>query len=153
MTGDCVKEPLNLSVRIGTSIKELLGECGSAINKISKVIMGGPMMGIAQAEIDTPVIKGTSGILFLSADEARHFNETACIRCGKCVNVCPMNLMPLSYARFVKKERWKELDSYNIDDCMECGSCAYICPARIPLVHYVKTGKRELFYMRKRPGA
>jgi electron transport complex protein RnfC len=81
----------------------------------------------------------------LSEDEAGVFDEIACIRCGKCVNVCPMDLLPLAYAKFVKKERWEELNSYNIDDCMECGSCSYICPSRIPLIQYVKVGKRELF--------
>ena len=143
-------EPSNLSVRIGTSLNDLLEECGGAAGKISKIIVGGPMMGIAQAGIDVPVIKGTSGVLFLSKDEARVFDETACIRCGKCVNTCPMSLMPLAYAKLVKKERWMELDDYNIEDCMECGSCAYACPSRIPLVQYVKTVKKELFYIRKR---
>ena len=150
LSGDCVKEPLNLNVRIGTNVKELLDECGGAVREISKVIVGGPMMGIAQPTMEIPVIKGTSGILFLSRDEARIFDEMACIRCGRCVNVCPMNLVPSVYGKLVKKEKWDKLTDHNIDDCMECGSCSYACPSRIPIVQYVKTGKRELFYRLKR---
>ncbi len=149
LTGDCIKEPLNLNVRIGTSVKELFNECGGAVKEISKVIVGGPMMGVAQPTMEIPVIKGTTGILFLSEDESRVFDEIACIRCGRCVNVCPMNLLPLVYAKLVKKDRWGDLENYNIDDCMECGACSYVCPSRVQLVQYVKTGKRELFYRRK----
>ncbi len=149
LAGDCIKEPSNLKVRIGTSIKDLLDECGGAVKEISKLIVGGPMMGIAQPTMDTPVIKGTTGVLFLSEDEARFFDETTCIKCGRCVDACPMNLLPSVYAKLVKKEKWEKLDDYNIDDCIECGACSYLCPGRIPLVQYVKTGKRELFYMRK----
>ena len=149
ITGDCIMEPLNLNVRIGTSVKELLDECGGTVKEVSKVIVGGPMMGIAQPTMEIPVIKGTTGILFLSEDKARIFDEMACIRCGRCVDVCPMNLLPSMYVKFAKKERWQELDNYNIDDCIECGACAYVCPSRIPLVQYIKTGKRELFYGRK----
>ena len=150
VTGDCVMEPLNLKVRIGTSVKELLDECGGTVKEVSKVIIGGPMMGIAQPTMEIPVIKGTVGILFLSKDKARVFDETACIRCGRCVDVCPMDLLPSVYVKFVKKEKWDKLTDYNIDDCMKCGSCSYVCPSRIPLVQYVKTGKRELFYRRKK---
>lgn len=151
LSGDCVNEPLNLNVRIGASVKDLLDECGGLRREISKVIVGGPMMGIAQCTLDIPVIKGTTGVLFLSEDEARVFDEIACIKCGRCVDTCPMNLLPLAYAKFVKKERWDELDNYNIDDCIECGACSYVCPGRIPLIQYVKVGKRELFYRRKEP--
>lgn len=149
ITGDCIKDPLNLNVRIGTSVGELLDECGGTVKEISKVIVGGPMMGIAQPTMDIPVIKGTTGILFLSEKEARVFDEISCIRCGKCVNVCPMNLLPYLYVKFTKKEKWEDLNNYHISDCMECGACAYVCPSRIPLVQYIKTGKRELFYRRK----
>ena len=145
LAGDCLKAPLNLNVRIGTSVKELVDECGGLRSTISKVVVGGPMMGIAQYTLDIPVIKGTTGILFLSKDEARVYDEIACIRCGRCVNVCPMNLLPFAYGKFVKKEKWEELQNYNIDDCIECGVCSYVCPSRIPLIQYAKVGKRELF--------
>ena len=101
-------------------------------------------MGIAQYTLDIPIIKGTTGVLFLSKDEALSFDETTCIRCGKCVNACPMNLLPLAYAKLVKREKWNSLTSYNIEDCIECGSCSYSCPSRIPLVQYIKVGKKEL---------
>jgi Na+-translocating ferredoxin:NAD+ oxidoreductase subunit C len=146
LTGDCLREPLNLNVRIGTSVKDIIDECGGVIKDISKVIVGGPMMGIAQYTIDIPVIKGTTGILFLSDDKAHIFDEGTCIRCARCVDACPMNLLPLSYVKLVKKEKYEALKDYNIDDCIECGACAYVCPSRIPLVQYVKVGKRELFY-------
>jgi len=151
LSGDCLNEPLNLNVRIGTSVKDLLGECGGLKKDIAKLIVGGPMMGIAQYTLDIPVIKGISGILFLSRDEAYLFDEMPCVKCARCVNVCPMNLLPLVYGKFVKKESWDELEKYNIDDCMECGSCSYVCPSRIPLIQYIKVGKRELFDRRKRP--
>lgn len=150
LSGDCLQEPLNFNVRIGTSIKDLINECGGLKKDISKVIVGGPMMGIAQCGLDVPLIKGTTGILFLSKEKAAVFDEKTCIKCGRCVNVCPMSLLPLVYAKFVKKEKWEELKNYNIDDCMECGSCSYVCPSRIPLIQYVKVGKRELFYRKKR---
>jgi electron transport complex protein RnfC len=149
LSGDCIKKPLNLNVRIGTSVKDLLDECGGLNKDISKVIIGGPMMGIAQFTLDIPVIKGTTGVIFLSKDEARVSDETTCIRCGRCVDTCPMNLLPLVYGKFVKKDKWDELEKYNVEDCMECGSCAYACPSRVPIVQYVKVGKRELFYRKK----
>jgi len=149
LSGDCIREPVNMKVRIGTVIGELLEECGGPVRPVSKVIVGGPMMGAAQPGTDAPVTKGTTGVLFLSEKKARVFDEISCIKCGRCVDACPMNLLPLVYAKFVKKEKWDRLSRYNIDDCIECGSCAYVCPSRIPLVQYIKTGKRELFYIRK----
>lgn len=145
ITGDCIKEPLNLNVRIGTTAGELLEECGGAVRGISKVVAGGPIMGIAQCTMEVPVIKGTSGVLFLSSAAACIFDEMPCIKCARCVDACPMNLLPLMYAKFVKKEKWGELDDCNIEDCIECGACSYVCPGRIPLVHYIKTGKKGTF--------
>ncbi len=151
LSGDCIKEPLNIAVRIGTAVRQLVDdECGGFVRDVSKIIVGGPMMGIAQPTFDFPVIKGISGVLFLSERYAPVFDETACIRCGRCVNVCPMNLLPLVYAKLVKAQKWEQLKGYYIADCMECGSCAYVCPARIPLVQYVKTGKRELLKRQKK---
>lgn len=148
LAGDCLKAPLNLNVRMGTSVKALVEECGGLRKDIVKLIIGGPMMGIAQHTLDIPVVKGTTAILFLSEGAARTFDETACIRCGRCVNVCPMNLLPVAYGKFVKKEIWEEARNYNIDDCIECGACSYVCPSRIPLVQYIKVGKRELLRRR-----
>lgn len=150
LSGDCLKEPLNLNVRIGTTVQDLISECGGLKKDVAKVIMGGPMMGIAQYTFDVPVIKGTTGIIFLSKEKTRIFEEITCIRCGRCVNACPMDLVPLAFAKLVKKERWEVLGAYNVDDCMECGSCSYVCPSRIPLVQYIKLGKREIFNRKKR---
>ena len=148
VSGDGVNEPSNLKVRIGTSLKDLAEECGGLKKDIAKLIVGGPMMGIAQYTLDVPVIKGMSGVLFLSKEETRLFDEMPCVKCGRCVDSCPMDLLPYLYAKFVKKEKWDKLEGHNIDDCMECGSCAYVCPSRIPLVQYIKTGKRVLFKKR-----
>ncbi|MBI4336175.1 MAG: electron transport complex subunit RsxC [Candidatus Omnitrophica bacterium] len=141
--GSCVKEPINARVRIGTLISDLVGSLGPFIKEPKKVIVGGPMMGLAQYTLDIPIVKGTSGILFFSQNELRDDTEGVCIRCARCVEVCPMGLAPTSLMHRVKKENFKEARAMGIDYCYECGSCAYICPAKIPLVDYMKFGKAK----------
>ncbi len=144
VTGQGVNEPKNLLVRIGTPMQDLINFCGGLKDQAAKVINGGPMMGIAQYTLDAPVIKGSSGLLVLMPDVAASKPETACIRCGRCVEACPMNLMPNVLGTLVEHEKFDQAKKFGILDCIECGSCSFICPARRYLVHYIKLGKFEV---------
>ncbi|MDP8253121.1 MAG: electron transport complex subunit RsxC [Candidatus Kaelpia aquatica] len=144
LAGDAVSNPGVYSVRVGTLLKDVIEHSGGLTKELSKIIFGGPMMGITQASLDTPILKGTSGILLLSKRFVSDYKEYPCIRCSQCVDLCPMNLMPTKIAHFVKHGKWDLLDEYNISDCIECGSCSYICSSRIPLLDYIKLGKDYL---------
>lgn len=142
--GDALTTPKNIWVKIGTTLQELFD------NKIlqfkgepKKIICGGPMMGVALDSLNYPILKGTGGFLFLN-EPVSELEEQSCIRCARCVDACPMNLLPLEYPKRIKKEEYNSLNDFNINDCIECGCCAYECPAKIPLVHYIKIGKRYL---------
>ena len=136
-----VGTPKNLLVRFGTAASSLIEQCGGADPSADEVIFGGPMMGIAQSRDDTPILKGTNCVLVKRSDIRE---EYSCIRCGRCIESCPMGLMPLQFVNLVKKEDYESLANYHIADCVECGACAYDCPANIPIVSYIKTGKAEL---------
>jgi electron transport complex protein RnfC len=141
--GDGVAEPKNLLVRIGTSFAAVLAACGGTQgNGESKVLMGGPMMGIAQFSLEVPVIKGTSGILVFR--RGRQEKETPCIKCGRCVEVCPMGLMPVRIADYAEKDNFAMCLEYGVKDCIECGACAFVCDTKRPLVHWVKYAKWNL---------
>ena len=140
ITGD-IREPKNLMVRIGTLIGEFRDYFGELMEKEYKIIFGGPMTGFSVVNMDFPVTKGSNCLL---VKEEKRRAESNCIRCGRCINVCPMNLMPLMYANYVKNNKFELCRDYYIDSCIECGSCAYVCPASIPLVGYIKTGKAAL---------
>jgi electron transport complex protein RnfC len=143
VSGDGVSEPRNLQVRIGTSFARVLEACGLAeLDGQAKVIMGGPMMGIAQYSLEVPVVKGTSGILVFR--EGRLEKETACIKCGRCVEVCPMMLMPVRIADYAEKDNFAMCVEYGLKDCIECGACAYVCDTKRPIVHWVKYAKWNL---------
>ncbi|NQT07426.1 MAG: electron transport complex subunit RsxC, partial [Candidatus Omnitrophica bacterium] len=144
ISGNCVKEPLNLLVRIGTPVKALLDLCGGFTEDPAKMIFGGPMMGLTQFTLDLPIIKGTSGIVFLSKKGLAEYKETSCIRCAKCVDVCPMRLIPTDMIRLVKRGEYYGASEYSIEDCMECGACAYICPSKIPILQWINIGKAEV---------
>ncbi|MBN1894504.1 electron transport complex subunit RsxC [bacterium] len=141
VTGPGVVESKNLRVRIGTLFSDLIAFCGGYSDETVKVINGGPMMGIAQHTDGVPVLKGTSGILVLDEKSGRMKPESPCISCARCVDGCPMNLMPNRIAGLVEYGRWKDAVGIGLTDCIECGSCAYICPAKRNLVHYIKLGK------------
>jgi len=144
LTGSCLKEPVNIRVRIGTALKDLVDFIGGFKKEPKKIIMGGPMMGLAQYTMDVPVVKGTSGVLFLSEEEIPRTRESVCIRCGKCIEVCPMQLVPTTLMYRVKKEFFSEAQALGIAGCFECGACAYECPAKIPLLDYMKYGKARI---------
>jgi len=143
VTGPGIKEPKNLRVRIGTPVKNLIDFCGGYSAEVGKLIMGGPMMGIAVSSDDVPVVKGTSGILVLDR-AATVFDEHDCIRCGRCVQVCPMGLAPLRLNNLIRRGRLEDARTEHVKDCIECGCCAYACPARIRLVHQFKYAKAEI---------
>jgi electron transport complex protein RnfC len=141
--GDGVGEPKNLQVRIGTSFAAVLEACGGTrLNGEAKVLMGGPMMGIAQYSLEVPVVKGTSGILVFR--RGRQEKETPCIKCGRCVEVCPMGLMPVRIADYAERDNFTMCVEYGVKDCIECGACAYVCDTKRPLVHWVKYAKWNL---------
>lgn len=141
VSGDAVKAPKNLRVRIGVPFSELFESAGGFVEEPKKVVMGGPMMGIAQTDIKAPVIKGTSGILAFKEPPTFGKEEGACIKCSKCVQVCPMRLMPNFLSVFSVQKDVEKLKEYHILDCMECGSCAFICPQRRFMVQHIKAGK------------
>ncbi len=144
LTGSCLKEPVNIRVRIGTMLKDLVDFIGGFKKEPKKIIMGGPMMGLAQYTMDVPIVKGTSGVLFLSEEEAPQVKESVCIRCGKCIEVCPIQLSPTTLMYRVKRELFSEAKELGIAGCFECGACAYECPAKIPLLDYMKYGKARI---------
>ena len=142
--GDALKNPVNYRVRIGTPFSYAIEQSGGTVCEPAKILMGGPMMGLAVPSIDVPVIKGTSGILVLSSKSARLQNETACIRCAKCVYVCPMKLQPNLLDKSARSNDFDELEKLNISDCIECGSCAFICPSKRRQVQQIKIAKAKL---------
>ncbi len=150
VTGNGLKNPQNLSVRIGTSFKDVIDECGGFNGIPGKVIAGGPMMGIAQYSVDVPVIKGTSGILILTEEEAKLPEYSNCIRCGKCVEVCPIKLMPVNISNYALLDKFDQAETANALDCIECGACSFICPAKRPLVDSIRVAKREILAKRRK---
>ena len=149
VSGKAIKTPKNVKIAIGTPFSYLLDNCGVEREKIDKLVMGGPMMGMAQFSEEAPVIKGTSGLLALTREETNPYKPKSCIGCAKCVDVCPMGLEPLMFARLAAFEQWEQLKPYNLMDCIECGSCAYVCPANRPLTEAIKIGKSKLRAMKK----
>lgn len=139
--GSAVQYPQNVIVPIGTPIEEVIRFCGGYKVPPKKILMGGPMMGIAITDDSLPIIKQNNGIICLDEKEARSLEPTACIRCGRCVSGCPMRLVPTMLEKYAEKKMVEELQDYSIMDCMECGTCAYNCPAGRPLVQAIRLGK------------
>ena len=144
VTGEAIKEPKNLRVRIGTPLHHIIKECGGITSDEVEIIFGGPMMGTAVDNLEVPILAGTSGVLVLPKRKIDLQTESPCIRCGRCVEVCPMRLLPTEINKAVENKQWDFLDELNISECIECGSCAYICPSKIPLVKRIKEGKEVL---------
>ncbi|MBR4971937.1 MAG: RnfABCDGE type electron transport complex subunit C, partial [Oscillospiraceae bacterium] len=144
ISGEAIAAPQNFIVRIGTPFRELVAAAGGLNDKTERVISGGPMMGFAQSNLDVPVIKATNSILCLLKDRNGAAENPVCLRCGKCVSVCPMRLQPLYMYRYVNAQRIDQLQRLNLMDCMECGSCAFTCPGKLPLVERFRQGKKLL---------
>lgn len=153
VTGDGIKEPKNVVAWIGTPLKELISFCGGLTEDCYQLIMGGPMMGKAQYSLDVPIVKATSGILCLRQESVLKEVEHACIKCGKCVNVCPQHLVPTRLVSLTKNEKLEAADAGGILNCVECGSCAYVCPAHIPLVQWLKIGKYNVNEQKRKAAA
>lgn len=144
VTGPGIKEPKNLRVRIGTPFVDLISFCGGLTEDAAKIINGGPMMGIAQFSQDVMVTKGTSGIVILTEKEANLPDPQPCIRCARCVDSCPMNLMPNYLASLVEHKKFDDAHKNNVLDCIECGCCSFVCPSKIRHIHLFKFGKLEV---------
>ena len=141
ISGEAVNMPQNFQVRIGTSFHDLIAEAGGLTDATERVVSGGPMMGFAQSDLNVPVIKATNSILCLTHDVNGAAENPVCLRCGKCVGVCPMGLQPLYMYRYSVCGNVKQLQRLNLLDCMECGCCAYTCPGKLPLVEQFRKGK------------
>ena len=150
VAGSAVSNAKNLFVRIGTPIEAVFEATGGFRETPSKILMGGPMMGVAQHDLGAPVIKATNALLAFSSADTPMAEEHACIRCGKCVEVCPMNLLPVYLYMNERKSRIEELERLRLPDCIECGACSYTCPARLFLVHSMRTGKQKIADAKKK---
>lgn len=150
-SGGALEEPKNIHVRLGTMVSDLFDAGVLKLKKEpKKIVFGGPMMGFSVSSTDYPIMKGTSGVLFLSADECDDKKESPCIRCSRCIDVCPMKLMPQEFQKLAKANMFAETDEYYVNDCIECGCCTFACPAKIPIVAYVKTAKAQLRQLKQK---
>lgn len=144
VSGACVANPKNLFVRVGTLVRQLVEACGPLVKEPKKIVMGGPMMGIAQYTQECPVIKGTSGVILFDEAEEKEAEESFCVRCGECVENCPVGLNPSMIALAIAKDRLDLAEAYGIMDCIECGLCAYLCPGRRRIVQAIKAAKAKI---------
>jgi len=143
ISGMGINRPANLLVKIGTKVKDIVDFCGGVKPELSRVVMGGPMMGFAISDLTIPVTKTTSSVLFLTDDEIDTSPLSACIRCGWCLEACPMGLEPKEIGIYVEANRAEDTEPFGVFECFECGSCAYVCPAKRPLVQFVRLAKMK----------
>jgi electron transport complex protein RnfC len=144
VTGKALVRPSNFWVRIGTSVKELIEAAGDLPEGTGKIICGGPMMGKAMAITEIPVTKGSSGFLIISESESKRKPVGPCVRCSKCISVCPMGLEPYLFMTLSQKSLYDRLEEDKVLDCIECGCCTYVCPANRPLLDYIRLGKSNV---------
>ena len=149
VTGEVIAEPGNVMNRIGTSFQDLIDFCGGFKEPAAKVIAGGPMMGFAQPNADITTTKTTSGILSLAKGKACSYTSMPCIACGRCVDACPMKLVPSELSQFLEAEDYEGAEEINVMDCIECGCCSFACPAKRPLVQHMRQGKASVMKKRR----
>ncbi|MEW6082036.1 MAG: electron transport complex subunit RsxC [Bacillota bacterium] len=149
VSGPAVAEPKNVRVKIGTPVRHVLEQCGG-IKGAAKVVLGGPMTGWAQSSLDVPVVKGTSGILAIPPEMVDPEGWLACVRCGKCVDHCPMFLYPNFIGTFAEAGRYAQAEDWGAMDCFECGVCAYVCPSKRPLIQFVRFAKADILARRRK---
>ena len=149
ITGSPVKDPCTWQLRIGTPVAEALKLAGGIVAPAAKLILGGPMMGFAQATLDGSVAKNSSGILLLQAEETGQYTSNPCIRCGRCVDACPMRLLPGPISVLVESEKYDQAEQAFVMDCVECGACSYVCPANRPLIQHFRRAKAEINALRR----
>lgn len=150
VSGPGIRNPANYRVRIGTLFSELIKQSGGYTGEVEKIIAGGPMMGKTVFSDNLPVVKGTSGIIVFTKAENHSSKEFACVRCAKCIDVCPAFLEPTSLARMAKRSAWEEADNSDVMSCIECSSCVYVCPAQIPLIQHIRRAKQAVLAARSR---
>ncbi|MBS6063918.1 electron transport complex subunit RsxC [Criibacterium bergeronii] len=153
VTGGGVNNPGNFRFRIGTLYSDIVEMTGGFKDDLAKVISGGPMMGVALARTDVPANKGTSGILCFTSEEAKIGETQNCMRCAKCVSVCPVSLEPLYISAYSLRENFEKAEEYHAIDCIECGSCSFICPSKRPLLQSIRVAKAQIQAARRREQA
>jgi Na+-translocating ferredoxin:NAD+ oxidoreductase subunit C len=144
VTGRGIGRPSNLTVPVGTRLRDVLDFCGGLNADAAEIVFGGPMMGMVQADLDTPLTKGTTGIVVLTHEETALRETLPCIRCGRCIDACPVFLMPQQLGALAQLGRYEEMQEWNLGDCMLCGSCSYVCPSGIPLSQMFSLSKAAL---------
>ncbi len=150
VTGSVIKEPKNLLIKTGTLYSEIVEQCGGFTVEPAKVISGGPMMGLAQVQLEVAATKGSSGILCMSKEEVNCEEASNCIRCGKCISICPARIQPMFISAFSLKYNYEKAEEYRALDCIECGSCSFVCPARRPLLQSIRVAKKEILAQRRK---
>lgn len=150
VTGDAIEEPKNLRIKTGTMISEIIEQCGGLKADVEKIIWGGPMMGISMFSTDLPATKTASGILCLSKAAAHVPEMSDCIKCGKCVDICPAFIQPFILDAYGLKSNYEKTEELRVLDCIECGSCSFVCPAKRPLLQSIRVSKKEVLASRKR---
>ena len=150
VSGSAITTPKNLLVRVGTPLSALVAACGGYREEPQKMVMGGPMMGVAQFSDEVPVIRGTNAFLAFSENEDRRVNDPVCIRCGRCVQVCPMRLLPTYLYLYASHDMWDECERMHVADCMECGACTFECPGSLHLTQMFRVAKAKAMELRRR---
>ena len=153
VTGPGIQRPENLIVPVGTKISHLLSACGGLTDDAAEVVLGGPMMGTALADLDAPIMKGTTGVVVLTEADVRRRRTHPCIRCGRCLEACPVFLNPQLLGGLAKNGRLEEMDDSHLGLCMLCGCCSYVCPSNIPLSQMFGAAKTDLRRARERAKA